>query len=300
MKLSDLEHHIAESASTDQSSSLLSLLPMTADELKPLLETLDERKAIVMIKHIDEQDPWVVYDEYKLMSQIDSTLIERCMNLSLTNNHNVAIMDVERLLEFLSPLLLSQKVLLNILHRFKIIETFSHGEATKYFLASVLKETQINTKYFETWQSDPKYSSGFAWCIIPQPQEIMPFFMPRFLYHMVYELYATAVDDGDIDTVIMSHLGLYSKMASELEICLTIDSSMVSLNMRCKKGEEVTCLQYRNKFLSAIHQLRQKFQPALEISEYIVSMQKAEKIPIKEVGQITEYGKMVDELRDLR
>ena len=295
MRLSNIEHHITECTSTGQPKSLLSLLPAHAGDLKPLLECLEERKAIFTLKHLSPRDPWVIYDEYKLISQIDSTLVERLKKESVVADSNPAVMEVEKLLECLSPLSLSKGVLMNILHHFRIIETMSDREATKYLVPSILREMTHNSHYFNSWLPNDKYLPGFAWCIIPQPNQIMPFFMPHFLYRMLYELYATAVE-GDMDTVIMSHLGLYCTDPSGLEICLTVDSSMVNLNMRCKKREEITCLQYRNKFLSAIHQLKEKYQPTLEIREYIISM-KAVEMPIRKQKQVTECGKVIDELR---
>ena len=293
LNLSDIEHLI-KSASTVQSNSLLSLLPSSADELKPLLEILDERKAIITMQHLSPHNPCIIYDEFKLITLIDSTITKSFQRISLRNDCNPAVMEIEKLLGILSPLPLSREVLLNVLHRFQIIEVLFDGEATKYFLPSILKETQLNTKYFQTWQPDTQYSSGFAWCIVPRPKQIMPFFMPRFLYHMLCELYATATEEGEIETVIMSHLGLYCKRKSKMEICVTIDSSMVNLNMRCKKGEEVTCLQYRNMFLSAIHQQRKKIQPTLEISEYIIS--KTVPMPIRKQRQVMEHGKRIEKL----
>ena len=296
MKLSDIEY-LVTNASAVQSHSLLSLLPSSADDLKPFLENLEERKAIVTIQHLNPQDPYIIYDEYRLISQIDSTLLKSFRSISLSNDSNPAVMGIEKLLGILSSFPLSREVLLNVLHHFQITEVWFDGEATKYFLPSILKETQLNTKYFQTWQPDTQYTSGFAWCIVPRPKQIMPFFMPRFLYHMLYELYATATEEGEIDTVCTSHMGLYCKRKSKMEICVTIDSSMVNLYMRCKKGEEVTCLQYRNMFLSAIHQQRKKIQPTLEINEYIISM-KVIPIPIRKKTQVTENGKMIDKLRN--
>ena len=71
-------------------------------------------------------------------------------------------------------------------------------------------------------------------CLVPIPKQIVPFFMPRFLYYMLYELYDTIASEGDMSTVTTSHLGLYCEMESKLEVCVIIDSSMVNLNMRCK------------------------------------------------------------------
>ena len=298
LKLSDIEHHISQhDASTTESKSLLGLLPANADDLKPLLETLEERKAIIMIKHLNPRDPWVIYNEYKLISKMDATFIEKLKTTPQTSDINPAVMPIESLLEFLSPLALKKGILLNLLHGFKMIEVMSHRETTKYFLPSILKEMQLNTKCFKTWKrKDGDYSFGFAWCIVPKPTEMAPYFMPRFLYFLLYELYAAAEEEGDMNTVIMSHLGLYCKMASEIEICITIDSAMVNLNMRCIKGEEVTCLQFRNRFLSAIHQQRQIFQPNLEVDEYIVSMETTE-LPIKKPRLVKECGRNIEELR---
>ena len=294
LKLSDLERHIKESTSS-RARSMLSLLPTGADDLKPLLECLEERKAIFTIKHLSPRDPCIIYDDYKLISQIDSALMEHFERISVTNDYNPVVMEVERLRAMLSSLSLNEGVLLNILHRFQIVEGMFGGE---YFLPSILKETQLNTKHFNTWQPDPNYPSGFAWCIVPNPEQIVPFFMPHFLYYMLYELYDTIASEGDMSTVTMSHLGVYCKMESKLEVCVIIDSSMVNLNMRCKEEEEVTCLQYRNKFLSAIHQQRKKIQPALKITEYVVSMKAmVGLLPIRKHKRIKEYGKSVDEIR---
>ena len=296
LNLSEIEQHISQSASKGQPCSLLSLLPASAEDLNPLLETLEERKAIVTIKHLDPRDPCVIYDEYELLSQIDSSLVQRSIRVSQTSHFNPAIMHVEKLRECLSAVSLSKEVLLNILHRFKISEYLSHGNSPKYFLPSVLHITHYPDHPL-TWEpDDPNYSFGFAWCIVPQSNQIAPFFMPRFLYFMLYELF-TSTEGEEIDKVVMSESSLFCKQATELEVYITIDSSMVNLHMRCKKGEEVACLKYRNMFLAAIHQQRELLQPDLKVNEYIIPMEVVQ-FPIEKLRHIKEHGQHVSVLKN--
>ena len=296
LNLREIEHHISQNASEGQPCSLLSLLPASAEDLNPLLETLEERKAIVTIKHLDPRDPCVIYDEYELLSQIDSSLVQKSIQELQTSHFNPAIMHVERLRECLSAVSLSKEVLLNILHRFKISEYLAHGNSPKYFLPSILHITHYPDHPL-TWEpDDPNYSFGFAWCIVPQSNQIAPFFMPRFLYFMLYQLF-TSTEEGDIDKVVMSESSLYCKQATELEVYITIDSSMVNLHMRCKKGEEVTCLKYRNKFLAAIHQQRELLQLNLKVNEYIIPMGVMQ-FPIQKMKHIKAHGRPVSEVKN--
>ena len=298
LKLSDIERHIAEK-SPPAPLSLLSLLPSHAEELKPILETLEKRKAVVVLDHLDPRDPWVIFDEYKLISVIDSTLIQKALRTSQASYFNPGIMSVEKLLDCLSPLSISltKDVLLNILDHFKITEVVAHGNSTRYFLPSVLQISQSSAVWSPSWKpNDPNYVFGFAQCVLPQSRQTSPFFMPRFLYFMLYELFASTEQD-DFDSVVMSHSALHCQLASQLEVYVTVDSSTINLNMRCLAGGELPCLQYRNRFLDAIHQQRELLQPNLKVSEYIVPME-GTVFPLKKAKQIHANGIQVNILKN--
>ena len=297
LKLSEIVHHISQSASSSQMCSLLSLLPPSGEDLKPYLEILEERRAIVVINHIDPRDPWIIFDEYKLLSHIDGMLIQKALQMSQASHLiNPAIMPLEKLLECLSPTPLEKEVLLNILHKYRITEVMPHNNITRYFLPSVLHTVQFSEAPLPLWNlNDPK-NFGFAWCIVPQPDQIVPFFMPRFLYFMLYELLASTEED-DFDTVTMSHSGLYYKEGSQLDVCVTVDKSAVIINMRCIAGMEVTCLQYRSRFLSAIHQQRQLLQPHVKVNEFIIPMEEIT-LPVQKLKQIQKHGTQVNHLKN--
>ena len=123
LDVSEIEYHISQSASEEQPCSLLSLLPLTAEDLSPLLETLEERKAIVTVKQLDPRDPCVIYNEYELLLRINRSLIQRFIRVS----QNGAVMQVEELCKCLSTVPLSPEVLLNILNRLKVLEDLSDG-----------------------------------------------------------------------------------------------------------------------------------------------------------------------------
>ena len=299
LKLSEIVHHISQSVSSSQMCSLLSLLPPSVEDLKPYLEILEERKAIVVINHVDPRDPWVIFDEFKLLSHIDGMLIQKALQMSQASHLiNPAIMPLEKLLECLSPTSLEKEVLLNILHKYRITEVMPHDNITRYFLPSVLHTLQFSEAPSPLWNlNDPKYNFGFAWCIVPQPDQIVPFFMPRFLYFMLYELLASTEED-DFDTVTMSHSGLHFKISFQLEVCVTFDKLAVNINMRCTAGMEVTCLQYRSRFLSAIHQQRQLLQPHLKVNEFITPMEEIA-LPVQKLKHIQRHGTQVNHLKNV-
>ena len=169
------------------------------------------------------------------------------------------------------------------------------GNSTMYFLPAILHKVRLPDHPL-TWEPDPKSTPGFAWCIVPQSNQITPFFMPRCLYFMLYELF-TSTKGKDYDKIVISESGLYCKYATELEVYITIDSSMVNLHMRCKKDEVVTCLKYRNTFLSVIHHQRELLQPSLKVTEYIVPMEEVQ-FPIQKVKHVVSHGKPVVELKN--
>ena len=67
--------------------------------------------------------------------------------------------------------------------------------------------------------------------------------------------------------------------------------------MRCKKGEEVACLKYRNMFLAAIHHQRELLQPDLKVNEYIIPMEVVQ-FPIEKLRHIKEHGQHVSVLKN--
>ena len=294
LHLSDIEYHISQSACEGQPFSLLSLLPATAEDLTPLLETLEERKAIVTIKQIDPRDPCIVYNEYELLSQIENSMVQRIVEVSQTRHFNPAIMHIEELHECLSAVPLSKEVLLVILNHFKILEALPQGNSTMYYFPTILHKAHSPDSSFSWEPDDSNQTFGFSWCIVPQSNQIAPFFMPRFLYFLLYELY-TSIEGGDFDTIVLSESSLY--FTTELEVYITIDSSMVNLHMRCKKGEEVKCLKCRNTFLLVIHQQRELLQLSLKVNECIIPMEET-RYPVQKMKHIKAHGKPVVELKN--
>ena len=97
---------------------------------------------------------------------------------------------------------LSKEVLLIILNHFKISEALPQGSSTLYFLPSVLHIAHSPDHPLNWDPDDPNYVFGFAWCTVPQSNQISPFFMPRFLYLMLYELYAT-IEGEEFDKKVL-------------------------------------------------------------------------------------------------
>ena len=295
LQLSSIAQQISASASPSLPLSLFSLLPQNAEDLKPFLEILEERKAIVVVKHINRRDPWIIFDEFKLISIIDSIIGKKAMR---TTQSHPAILPIEKIIEYLSPLGLKKEILLNVLHYFKIPEVISYENTTKYFLPSVLELFQPHE--VPSWNLDDTiYNFGFAWCILPQPNQIIPFFMPRFLYFLLYELFAST-EGGDFDPVDLDLLasGIHLKIASQLEVFVAINPSAISLNMRCTADQVVPCLQYRNNFLSVINQQRQLYQQNVNVNEFIVPMEGII-FPVQNVRKIKKHGININYIRNV-
>ena len=299
VRLSDIEQKIAES-SLIALLTLFNLLPSETENLRPLLNKLEERKAVIILHHLDRRDPWVLFDEFRLISKIDDTLIQTAMRLSASSYFNPAVMSEEKLCYRLSPLSasLDKDVLLNMLQKFKITEVMARGNDTRYFLPSVLKVSPTTdlTPPFSWNALDTKYTLGFGQCIVPTPKQMIPFFMPRFLYFMLYELFAMT-ENGDFDHAIMSHSALYLSLDPQLEIYITIDSSAIILYMRCSESGVFSCLQYRNKFEAIIHQQRGLLQPNVNVLEYIVPLENLS-FPVMNIRQIVANGKLVKDLKN--
>ena len=301
LRLSDIEREVAEKSSLAP-LSLVSLLPNHSEGLQPLVDKLVERKAVLVLDHLNHRDPWVIFNEFKLISQIDGTLIEKALRMSQSSYFNPGIMSVDKLLECLTPLSnsLPKDVLLNILHHFKITEVMAHGNDTKYFLPSVLKISPSSDRELPllSWNlDDGNYTLGFAQCILPQSNQLTPFFMPRFLYFMLYELFVST-EDSDFDSVVMSYSALYVQLTAQLQIYVTIDSSAIMLHMRCSESGVFTCLQYRNQFESIIHQQRALLQPNLKITEYLVPMEGLS-FPVKKIKYVHAYGIRVNNMKNV-
>ena len=292
IRLQDIESHIKENSCGARSFSLFSLLPSDIEDLKPMLEVLNERKAIAVLD-FDPRDPWIIFDEFELISQIDNTLTQSILQDSY---FNAAVMSLDDLLNCFSSLTtyLTKEALLNILHYFKVAEEMIHSDTTEYFLPHILQMSQKSN--FPAWKKDSS-NFGFAWCIVPETTQVAPFFIPRFLYFMLYELFASTKDD-DLDTVEMLRSGLHCKLSTQLEVFVVINSSAIILNMQCSEEGEIACLQYRNKFLSTIHRQRNLHQPRLKVSEYIIPMEQAATFPIQTPKRIQVHGTDVKMLKN--
>ncbi|CAI8054190.1 Ankyrin-1 [Geodia barretti] len=304
VKLSEIQQIVSEHSSTAP-VSLFSLLPSHTENPPPshvedihsLLVKLEERRAVLILSHLDSEDPLVVFDELKLITLIDSALIQRAMRLSAASYLNPAIMSDDKLVHCLSPLSNSLKkaVLLNILHHFMIMEVMARGNDTKYFLPSVLNIYPSADGQVQVWKmDDASYTIGFAQCIVPRPNQVIPVFMPRFLYFLLYELYSSL---DDYDNVSMSQSGLHFEIAQFLQVYITIDSSAVVVNMRCSQSGIFSCLKFRNLFESIIHRQRELLQPMVKITEYIVPIEGIN-LPVTKVRHILAHGIKVDTLKN--
>ena len=306
VKLSEIQQ-IASKHSSTSPVSLFSLLPGPAAESPPpipvedihsLLIKLEERKAVLVLRHLDSEDPWIVFDDLKLITQIDGALIQRAMRFSAASFLNPAIMSDDKLVHCLSPLsnTLKKEVLLNILHHFMIIEVMARGNDTKYFLPSVLNISPLADGPVPSWRmEDATYTIGFAQCIIPQPNQVVPVFMPRFLYFLLYELYSSL---DDYENVMMSHSALHFEIATLLQVYITIDSSAVVLNMHCSESGIFSCLKFRNLFESIVHRQRELLQPLVKVSEYIVPIESLN-LPVMRVRHILAHGIQVSTLKNI-
>jgi hypothetical protein len=304
VKLSEIEQVVANN-SASVPLSLFSLLPNSIDQpashirdIRSLLDTLEERKAVLVLHHLDSEDPWVVFDELKLITQIDGALIHKAMRLSANSYFNPAIMSIVKLVQCLTPLSnhLGVDVLLNILHHFMIVEVMARGNDTNYFLPSVLKISPSAADIPPlSWNiNDSNYTLAFAQCILPQTRQLILSFMPRFLYFLLYEIFSSA---GDFQTVIMSHSALQMEIAPELQVYITIDSSAIVINMRCSESGIFSCLKCRNFFESIIRQQMDLLQPNMRATEYIVPMENLS-LPVKQLDHIQRQGIQVRDVKN--
>ena len=304
VRLSEIQQ-MATKHSSAAPVSLFSLLPpirteqpqpSLIEDIHSLLVKLEDRKAVLILRHLDSEDPWVIFDELKLITQIDRSLIQKAMRLSAASYLNPAIMSDDKLVLCLSPLsnALKKDVLLNILHHFMIIEVMARGNDTRYFLPSVLKISPSAIGSTPSWKmDDANYTIAFAQCIVPQPQQVIPVFLPRYLYFLLYELYSSL---NDCENVMMSHSALHFQIDQLLQVYVTIDSSAIIVNMRCSESGIFSCLKFRNLFESIIHQQRQLLQPNVSITEYIVPMESLS-LPVMRVKHIRTHGTQVSSLK---
>ena len=304
VRVSEIEQMAAQHSSSE-SVSLFSLLLTTADNPQPnltirsLLDKLEERKAVLVLHHLDREDPWVIYDELKLITQIDKALIKRAMRLSTAGYLNPAIMSDDKLISCLSPLsnTLSRDVLFNLLHYFMIMEVMARGNDTEYFLPSVLSISRTAADDIPLhWRAnDTNYILGFAQCIIPQSDQVVPVFMPRFLYFLLYEIFESI---DDCDTVVVSHSSLYYDIPELLQVYITISSSAIIVNMRCTESGVFSCLKIRNNLDTTIRQRRELLQPNVKVSQYLVPMDSIT-LPIMKTKHIGTHGIELNELKCL-
>ena len=303
VRFSEVQQMVSQQSSTN-AVSLFSLLPTPTDNPEPgcitedihsLLVKLEERKAVLVLRHLDSEDPWVIFDELKLITQIDGALIDRAKRLSVSSYLNPAVMTEEKLIFCLYSLasILGKDVLFNLLHHFMIMEVMARGD-TKYFLPSVLHISLPTSQIpiFSWKMDDPNYTLGFSQCIVPQPGQVIPAFMPRFLYFLLYEIFALI---DDCDTVAMSHCALQYEIEDLLQVYITIDSTAIVVNMRCSENGIFSCLKMRNQLDSIIHQQRDRLQPNMKVTEYVVPLESLT-FPVMSLKHILKHGIEVNTL----
>ena len=277
LQLSDLTARV--SASSGSNVSPHTLLPQTAEGLLPLCEAMRDRNYLMMIQSSPTStidDTWIIHRQHQLVTEIDNALC------STTSDRSSGIFTRTSLQEALSSIPLEIDVLIQAIEHFKIFDpsarvfypqhqsedgSASEDEEPLFYLPALLPAEHT----VQPWDAtDTNYTFGFAWALTPPLEE---FFLPRFLKLLLLSLFMLFKESGEYTHDMWSN-GIHCSCQDEMEICIVIHSKAIILNMRCKQGLEVSCLDIRNQILNEIRAKQETLQPESRGDELIVPMDK--------------------------
>ena len=128
------------------------------------------------------------------------------------------------------------------------------------------------------WELGTNYS--FAWCVVPcwQDDKVVEFFLPRFLKKLLLcfiEKYIIHHPDkqgqheqDDISSMSSSNetgvvwsRGVSWSTSDDTKVNIELNDNAIILSMQSQEGNELNCLQLRNKILATIEDEKKKWQP---------------------------------------
>ena len=277
ISLEDLSREISEKPS-NEALSLHSLLPSDIPKLLEICRMLEDRKKIFLVRTDTsyDEDIMIAYDMQKLACMIDVALLELKPLPDQPPNPKVALIEQDKLQEYLSEeLSVRPDVIIPVLDALKIhglsvqeeMETLSF-DRPHYFIPSLLPETNPD---LEEWSENASICC-FAWTYRPVANQLYSHFLPTFTNSLLLVLFdlCASMDSVAFDSRTLWQGGLSFKQEGEIEVVVVIASTAITLNLRCKAAYEIICLHLRNKLLEKIQLLKKTFLPEVRVQESII------------------------------
>ena len=268
IKLGNLAARISEKASS-QNITLFHLLPPRVEDLLPLCKALQERSRILLLKGNSTdnmKDVWIFHGLHDIVTRIDNSL-QKLINVkdACSTSTWPAVMTRRQLQSCISAIPFSLDIIVQLLSFFRIGEVLPSRDSTsansqEFFFPSLLPSPEPKSQSpIEPWE--PQDSFGFAWSFVPIEDQECRFFLPRFLKLILLHLLINRAHSDFDKYTVWSH-GMRCSMHDQVEVCLllSIDSRAITLNMRCKPGQELACIAFRNQILKEIRDTNESTQ----------------------------------------
>lgn len=293
VQLNELLSKISEKALSPK-ITLFTFLPLIMEDLLQLCKILQERGRVLLLKtnsSDDIGDTWIIHGLHSFATLIDNALgvlREFPTTAQPVGSHthgSHVLMTQESLRSCLNSIPLNFQLLLQLLRFFRVgitVEpTTTAGLNADHYFPSLLP-----TKYtILSWDpKDSQYSFGFAWSFVPVVDQECRFFLPHFLKLLLLQLIAKRANSDFDKYTVWSH-GMHCSMHNALEVfvILSVDSTTITLNMRCKPGYEIASLHLRNQILNEIRDVREKSQK-IKVDEFVIPMCDGSYFPVQQLG----------------
>lgn len=303
IQLAELAAKISEKFSSPQ-TTLFHLLPHEVEKLLPLCKALEGRERVVLLKAKStdsDKDIWIIHGLHSLVTMFN-TIFRQLINAkgACQTSSWPAIMTRDDLKSQLSSIPLSIDVLVQLLKKFKIGEALpsrdgSTTDLQEFYFPSLLPSPDFKQSHsndpIQQWDPlDSRYSFGFAWSFIPAVDQECQFFLPHFLKLLLLQLLIYRAHSDFDKYTVWSH-GIHCSLRDQLEVYIThsIDSKAVTLNMRCKPGQELACLTFRNQFLKEIRDAKESMQQ-IKTNELVIPLDGGE-FPVQQpAGSVRAFN----------
>ena len=284
ISLGDLSQKIEEKSAVS-AMCLHSLVPSDIPQLLQICQALESRKRVLLLRngpHTFDEDISVVYGQHKIAGLIDEAfrgLKEQQQTPEYEEGRpaipNVAFVEKQEFQHLLADRLsVSVDVVDKLLEYFKMYNLSDQDEIANhlfdqphYFFPTFLPKKNPEE---EEWVMEDLVS-GFAWTFKPASNQHYRYFMPTFMNSLLinlFELCASTSIDFDYRTLWQG--GINFRQKDKIEICVSISSRAITLNMRYQASYEISSLHLRNKLLHQIRVQKEKHQRDIETEEFII------------------------------
>ena len=305
---------------------LLDIVPHTLPELCTSCEELNERGHILFLKNTDAIDnSWIILDKVALLSQVTGTVFApegfRQHHFLATSTGVVPFSKIGTILPDLNPDMIAKYLchlefcqeitdpeVLQLLQEQAPTPTpnaCATANERFFFFPGLVSIRVMNEAGHESdsiecrgavWKHDEQFGYHCGWMLqcLKHEQFLAPRFLQVLILRMAFSFaFAPEMKQPSSDIPVLHKEctvwknGIYWAKRSGIEALVKVVDESVTILLRCLKGQELECIQFRSAIIQKVLSAKKEFCPTVSTSEYFIHPDDATQYPLKPFPELT-------------